>query len=203
MKLRFTQNYPNHMEPEAHLREQDMDQTLVPRLVAILFAAGDPVKKNEIAKSFDVTFGDVMQLVSRVNEQLRPMGLVVAQDQATLQLMNAPEMSDAVQQWGKAVADTPLSPAAIEALSIVAYLPDVTKAEIDYIRGVNSAITLRTLATRGLVRAKGDGGIARYQVTVDALRVFGCSSQRGLPDWEVLHQQLKEQLGQATAPVLE
>ena len=48
-----------------------------------------------------------------------------------------------------------LSPAALEALAIVAYFQPVTRAYIDQVRGVDSSYTVGVLIERGLIEPAG------------------------------------------------
>jgi segregation and condensation protein B len=118
-------------------------ESLTPQVVAILFAAGDPVSIRVLAKRLGTKPTQLREVVDQLGETLRSLGLAIARDDTTLQLVTAPEASDALVEWGKEIQESPLSPAAVETMSVIAYLDGATKAEIDFIRGVNSTITLR------------------------------------------------------------
>ncbi len=190
------------MEEQTHPQEHNVSE-IAAKVVAILFSAGDPVSIQKLARSLGIKPTELRAVVEHVSADVRQLGLAVARDDNTLQLVTAPEMSDDLVSWGKELKDSPLSPAAIETVSVVAYLGGATKAEIDFVRGVNSTITLRTLATRGLLNQEGEGDIARYQITIDALKGFGCTDVRDLPDWKSIHRALREQLGEQSVAVVE
>lgn len=177
--------------------------SLTPQVMAILFAAGDPVSIRVLAKRLDTKPTQIREVVEGLSETLRPLGLAIARDDNTLQLVTAPEMSIALAEWGKELKESPLSPAAVETMSVIAYLNGATKAEVDFIRGVNSTITLRALSMRGLVASDGEGDTARYRVTIDALKGFGCARLEDLPDWAAINASLTEQLGERTQAVVE
>ena len=49
-----------------------------------------------------------------------------------------------------------LTPASLETLSIVAYLGPISRVRIEYLRGVNSSVILRSLMIRGLIERFAD-----------------------------------------------
>ena len=57
--------------------------------------------------------------------------------------------------------NVPLSPAAMEVLSIVAYNQPVTKAFIEQIRGVDCSGVLQSLTVKGIGRREGTPGASR------------------------------------------
>jgi segregation and condensation protein B len=90
-----------------------------------------------------------------------------------------------IRKLRKKQRESRLSPAALEALAVIAYTQPIGKADLDAIRGVNCAPTLKTLLERGLVqvvgRAEGLGRPLLYGTTKRFLESFGISSVRELP----------------------
>jgi segregation and condensation protein B len=84
-----------------------------------------------------------------------------------------------------AVKPRKLSQAALETLSVVAYQQPIVKSEIDKIRGVDVAPTLKTLLERKIIKIIGYqasvGQPSLYGTTDDFLRIFGLSSLAELP----------------------
>jgi segregation and condensation protein B len=78
-----------------------------------------------------------------------------------------------------------LSPAALEALAIVAYRQPVTRAQVDALRGVDSSGVIRALLGRDLIAEAGRldtvGRPILYATTAEFLRQFGLSSLAELP----------------------
>ena len=74
----------------------------------------------------------------------------------------------------------------METLSIVLYKNGVSRAEIDYIRGVNSSFTLRALSIRGLVERIIDNKDSRryiYKPSFELMSYMGIKSVEELPDY--------------------
>ena len=79
-----------------------------------------------------------------------------------------------------------LSAAALETLSIIAYNPKITRAEIEQIRGVNSDGTIYKLLEYNLIEEVGrldaPGRPTIYSTTKEFLKMFGISSLEELPE---------------------
>lgn len=90
-------------------------------------------------------------------------------------------------------SQTRLSQPAMETLTIVAYRQPVTRADVEAIRGVQSAEMIRQLMDRGLVRVAGeDDSLGRpflYETTRQFLSMFGLQQVSELPDYEQLRRQ--------------
>lgn len=78
-----------------------------------------------------------------------------------------------------------LSSPALETLAIIAYRQPVTRADIEFIRGVNVDGVLRSLLERGLIKISGrKNTIGRpfiYRTTKEFLTCFGLNSLADLP----------------------
>ncbi len=126
-------------------------------LEAILFAAGEPVPAERIAKVLGVDPERVLEaadlLETRLGEQER--GICLLRLDRDLQLCSAPASADVITRALEQRRPPKLSSAALEVLSIVAYFQPVTRAYIDQIRGVDSSYTVGVLAERGLIEPCG------------------------------------------------
>lgn len=96
-----------------------------------------------------------------------------------------------------------MSPAALEALAVIAYHQPVTRAMVNAIRGVNSDSVVSSLVEKGLVRELGrdkPGGSILYGTTRTFLERFDLKSVDDLPPLEDFapdeesRQQIRERL---------
>ena len=80
---------------------------------------------------------------------------------------------------------TPLSPAALEVLAVVAYNQPVTKSFIEQVRGVDCSGVVTTLIETGLLEERGrlelPGKPLLYGTTKNFLRCFSLSDLSELP----------------------
>ncbi len=158
---------------------------------AVLFTVGDPIKKKRLAKACGITMSRLdtvlVAYAQRADKEAR--GLVIMEKDDTVQMMTAPQVQEIVKSTLSDRLDEDLSRAALEVLTIVAYRSPVSRMEIDAIRGVNCAFSLRNLLMRGLIERIADPDDARayrYRVTHDFLAHLGLRSVRELPDFATL-----------------
>ena len=106
------------------------------------------------------------------------------------QLCSAPEYGDAVHRALEVRKPAKLSQPALEALTIIAYYQPTTRANVDQIRGVDSAYTMSLLLNRDLIeecgRLQAPGRPRLYRTTKQFLRAFHLNSLEELPELETL-----------------
>ena len=162
-------------------------QEIRPALEAILFTAGDSVDIQRIAKVLGAEPWDVRRAAEELGreyeEQNRGFRLVRLEER--LQMVSAPEYSEAVNRTLEKRSQPKLSPTALEVLSIVAYYQPVTRAYIEQLRGTDSSYTVAVLSERGLIapcgRLEAPGRPVLFGTTEQFLRVMGISSLEELP----------------------
>lgn len=90
-------------------------------------------------------------------------------------------------------AEMSLSSPMLETLTIIAYQQPVTRADVEAIRGVQSAEMIRQLMDRGLIRIAGeDDSLGRpflYETTRQFLTLYGMRRLEDLPDYAALRRQ--------------
>jgi segregation and condensation protein B len=114
-------------------------------------------------------------------------GLSLLRNGDKVQLVTKPEYGSIMTQFVKDELQEDLTPAALEALSLVLYLGPVHRSRLDYLRGVNSSFIVRNLMLRGLVERFPDPArpsIFLYRATMDALRHLGVASASELPEYD-------------------
>jgi len=160
---------------------------LVNALEAVLFAGGDPVPLERIAALFDITKVEVDIVAGALEARLskKDSSFELCRLGDMLQLCTKKEYADPVQKYLEIKRTTPISKAALEALSIVAYKQPVTKTYIEQVRGVDCTGIVSTLIQRELIeecgRLDAPGRPILYQTTPAFLRCFGLNSLDELP----------------------
>jgi segregation and condensation protein B len=153
---------------------------------ALLFIAERPLTTTELAE-----LGEVPQLhaegtLSDLGERLADdgRGLRLQRLGEEWQLVTAPELGSRLAAYA-ARQDARLSPAALEALAVVAYRQPCTRADVDRVRGVDSDYVIRSLLHRRLVAEVGrrdtPGRPILLGTTFTFLERFGLTSLDDLP----------------------
>ena len=166
-----------------------MEQSKVKGIIeAILFAAGREVKINELMSALELSSEEVISSVEslKLDYEKENRGLSIINLNDCYQLCTKKEYYEYIYPIFDKRSKPNLSNAALETLSIIAYNPRITRAEIESIRGVNSDGTIYKLLDYNLIEEAGKmdapGRPMTYKTTGEFLRMFGISSLEELPD---------------------
>lgn len=167
---------------------QNETVNLTALLESVLFVASGPVSIGRLAKALETTPAVVQNLLDALADEYATRGLRLQWSGSDVQLTTAPESSDVIERFLGLELTTRLSQAALEVLSIIAYMQPITRPQIDQIRGVNSDGSLRTLLSKGLIEEVGrqetPGRPILYGSTPEFLQHFGLSAVTELPELE-------------------
>lgn len=158
------------------------------KLEAILFAAGRAVTKNEIMLVLELSSEEIDEIIDIMkndyNKEERGIELIKVND--SYQLCTKKEMYEYVYPILDKRNKPNLSTAALETLSIIAYNPKITRAEIESIRGVSADACVYKLLEYGLITEAGKidlpGKPMSYETTDEFLKMFGYASLNDLPE---------------------
>jgi len=155
---------------------------LVRAVEATLFAATEPMSAEAI--STHLGGADVKAALAQLQATYSERGVQLVERGRRWHFQTAPDLAHLLRREREEVRR--LSRAATEVLAIVAYHEPVSRAEIESIRGVQTAKgTLDVLMEAGWVRIVGrrdvPGRPVIYATTPEFLTHFGLSSRRDLP----------------------
>ena len=104
---------------------------------------------------------------------------------SSYQMCTREEFGEQVRAALETKRSAPLSNAAMEALTIIAYNQPVSKGFVENVRGIDSSSVINNLVEKGLVEEAGrldvPGKPIVYRTTSVFLRSFGLSSVADLP----------------------
>lgn len=155
---------------------------------AILFAAGRPVEKKELILALEVNENDLDTIISNMQEEYKKedRGIELIKVNASYQLATKTSLYEYIYPVLDKRTKPNLSNAALETLAIIAYNPQITRAEIESIRGVSADACVYKLLEYGLIEEAGKldlpGKPMSYKTTDEFLKMFGYSSLEDLPD---------------------
>ena len=153
-------------------------------LHALLFASGEPLEKKQIAKLLEVKDADVKLVLKALTESLKGSGVMLVETDTDVELRTTPDAAIVVKKLRESELTRDLGKASLETLAVIAYQTGTTRGEIDWVRGVNSSTSLRTLLMRGLIAGREDGRDKRrirYNLTTEALAHLGVACEKDLP----------------------
>lgn len=168
-------------------------QELEQKLEAVLFYKGEPVKRAVLAKAVGVSEQQVVNAIHDLQTNLEGRGIRLVSEGEYVGLATAPEVSELIAALRKEELEGPLGKAGLETLAIVIYKGPLSRAEIDYIRGVNSSSILRSLTMRGLIEKVDNPKDKRsylYRATPELPAALGLSSLQEAPEFEKIQEEI-------------
>ncbi len=163
---------------------------MLEKVITILFLSGDPVPVRKLAEFLQISQEEVNENTQFVKSKLEEIGLTLLVSNEGLSMATKPEQSALIEQWTKEELQGELTPAALQVLTLVAYLGYPTREQISYIRGVQSSQSIRALTVRGLITRVGE----ICSLTENSLKQLGVTQVEELPDYEKMHNDLLEKL---------
>ncbi|MBQ3087590.1 MAG: SMC-Scp complex subunit ScpB [Clostridia bacterium] len=155
---------------------------------AVVFACGEPIEVQKIAQAFAMGVADIQEVLDMLVLEYaeRNGGFVLKKLDDAYQFVTQPTYLDDIRKVLDVRRNQPLSQAAFEVLSIVAYNQPVTKSFIEQVRGVDCSGVIGTLCQRDLIEECGrldlPGRPLLYCTTTAFLRCFCLSSLEDLPE---------------------
>ena len=171
-------------------------------LMAILFAAGEPVEAKRLAATLEVDEDEIHQELQALMDMLsyKRSGIRIIRLESAYQMCSSAEMAPYVTKALETRKPPKLSASQLEALTIIAYYQPATKAYVEQLRGVDSSYSISALLTKKLIEECGrlnvPGRPILYRTTPDFLRTFGLSSLEELPEIEKINLQKKPEIPQ-------
>jgi len=155
---------------------------------AILFVSGEPISVDRLSGLVDgvsrVELTNALQAL-QADYAADGRGVQVVAIAGGFQIATRPDCAPWVKRLEKAKAGAKLSRSAMETLAIIAYKQPLVRADMEQIRGVDSAGVLKTLLDRRLIRIVGrkdiPGRPIMYGTTKQFLQAFGLNDLAGLP----------------------
>ena len=157
-------------------------------LFAILFAAGEPLEEKKLCEALLVNYTQLSAGIKALQLNLTQWDLSVELRHLddSVQLCSKIKFKEVIKRALDIKRNTPLSPAAMEVLAIIAYNQPVTRGFVEQIRGVDSSSVVVALAEKGLIEEAGrmelPGRPIAYKTTHVFLRCFGLTCLEELPN---------------------
>ncbi len=159
----------------------------VAAIEAVLFASGDPISIERLSQAFELKSEEIEQHIKELEKKYdsTDSGFYVVRLENTYQLVTREEYAPYIKKAFDIKRRTPLSPAALEVLAVIAYNQPVTRSFIEQVRGVDCSGVVSTLIEKGLIEERGrlelPGRPLLYGTTKVFLRSFSLGDLGDLP----------------------
>lgn len=178
------------MEQQVSIQPTELEKPILGWLEALLFAAGDAVATRDLAAVVGLTQTETRAYLNALQAAYRDesRGLRLIEVEDTWQLSTKPALFDLIKSLNPYERQVHLSRAALETLSIIAYRQPVTRVDIEQIRGVASASSIKSLLDNDLIMEAGrkdaPGRPFFYKTTDTFLKAAGIGTLTELPPVE-------------------
>lgn len=183
----MTQN-PQQNNAQKQQYEKLNRQEIKGVIEALLFSTQRPLSAKELK---EITDADDIKAVNELLEEIKAdyvrenKSFKVVEVAGGYQFNTDPIYARWLRKLYKIKQSDYLTRPGLETLSVIAYKQPVTKAEIEFIRGVNADGVVKSLMEKGLIRISGKkkviGNPYLYSTTRLFLQYFGLNSLEDLP----------------------
>ena len=160
--------------------------SLKPRIEAFIFVSDSPLSLDRLSVLLEQPKAEIRPIIKQLIQRYGgpERGFYLAEVAGGYQFRTVPELAPYLRKLSK--ERTPkFSRAALETLAISAYRQPVTRAEIEYLRGVDSGGVMKTLLDKNLLRILGKkevpGRPLMYGTSRRFLELFGLRDLNDLP----------------------
>ena len=177
------------MSEDAHIEDGgfEAEGSLMGRIEAILFVAGEAVRVDELARALLVTQSELDDALDKLSDEydFNQRGFCLKRFGRQVQLATRALYARDVVRLLQPVQRQSLSQAAMETLAVIAYRQPVTRAEVEQVRGVKCDYSIQSLVNKQLIQEVGRkdalGRPILYGTTDTFLSHFGIASLEELP----------------------
>lgn len=159
---------------------------------AFLFSEGEPMSLSELKRILQCTDAELASAIEELSNR-QGAGISIVRTDREVALAVSPSCAPAVREEIENEHSREIGDAGLEVLAILLYRGPSTRSQIDYIRGVNTSTTLRTLLSRGLVLRAENPNDSReylYRPTTELLAHLGVTNIKDLPDYDKIFREL-------------
>ena len=124
---------------------------------AVLFASGEPVESEKLCEAVGMVKDQLEEALGSLADKYSKAesGITLLSLNGSYQLATKEELATFIKAALEIKKNSVLSPAAMEALTIVAYNQPVTKGFVEHVRGVDSSGVVNSLVDKGLLAEAG------------------------------------------------
>ncbi len=181
--------------------------SLKPIVESLLFVADTPLTLDRLCTVLEEWERDqvraaLAELVAEYDSAGR--GITLVQVAGGFQFRTRSEHADFIRRLRRGRV-AKFSQSALETLAIIAYRQPVTRAEVEYLRGVDVGGVLKSLLEKKLIRILGKKDIPGkpliYGTTKDFMTTFGLKDLASLPSLKEVHELADDPTSGEQAPL--
>ena len=131
-------------------------------------------------------------VILEIKNLLAPLNLHLVENNTSIEITLSQEINEEIAKQKIQDLKTDLSESALQTLSVILYKPGATKPEIDFVRGVDSVRSLKSLITRGLIEKTEEKNRKNYSPTIETLKFLGLENVENVPEFSEISDKLEK-----------
>jgi segregation and condensation protein B len=168
-----------------------MDLTLAQKIIQVLLFEGTSMKILDVAKFLNIKKEEVVENIDEVKSLLQVINLKLIQSATSIEIALSDEINSLINKNKIEELKTDLSESALQTLAVIIYKNKATKAEIDFVRGVDSVRSIKNLLTRGIIEKLEEKNKKYYTPTTETLRYLNLEKVDNAKDFSEISDKLK------------
>jgi segregation and condensation protein B len=172
---------------EENIKKEKIEiEKLCTGIEAVLFWKGEPITIKKLAQIFGKTEEEISVALNSLETKISDRGIIIVRKEDEITLGTSKDTGDIIEKLTKEELVKDLGKAGLETLSIIIYQGPISRAEVDYIRGVQSTFILRNLMIRGLIEKvinPKDQRSFLYKPSFELLSYMGISKIEDIPEF--------------------
>lgn len=176
------------------MEQEQKTLSLDARIEGLLFWKGEPIRVKKLSQILNAEEKDILLSLEILKQKLDGRGMILVFKDDEVMLGTAPQMSAVIETLTREELVKDLGKAGLETISIILYKGPISRAEIDYIRGVQSNFILRNLLVRGLIEKvvkPDDQRSFLYKPSFELLSHLGLSKIEDVPEYENMRKEFE------------
>ncbi len=151
---------------------------------------GEAVSKKDIANFLNLKINEIEEEIENLQNICNTLNLNFIKTSTTFEITLSSNITSKVQKQRVQELKVELSESALQTMAVIIYKPNCTKAEIDFVRGVDSARSLKNLQTRGLIQKIETKNRKVYMPTTETLKYLGLENLEDAPEQKEISEKL-------------
>ncbi len=160
---------------------------------ALLLYRGGSVRVGDIARALEQPLAVIESALEGLTADLTERGISLVREADKVALTTSRAAAEVIEKLRRDELEGAIGKAGLETLAVIVYQGPVTRADIEYVRGVTVSSMLRTLMIRGLIERVDNPKDKRsflYRATPELPAFLGVSSLSALPGYVSVREEL-------------
>ncbi|HEY4473835.1 MAG TPA: SMC-Scp complex subunit ScpB [Candidatus Paceibacterota bacterium] len=162
---------------------------------AALFFKGGACSIAEIASATGLSKEEAAASAASLARSLEGRGIRLVRERDMLALATSADTNEMIETMRREELEGPLGKAGLETLAIIVFRGPLSRANIEYVRGVNCSSILRSLLIRGLIERvehPSDKRSFLYRATAELPAHLGVGQLADIPEYAEMRQGIEK-----------